>query len=487
MYAALHHAPPASKQAVPPSQMRPKSDMQSQPKPSLSIAPPATNRSPIPASSNPSAQASNTGKFPCNLRDCKRVCNSAAALEAHQQDVHGVGRKHPTLPIKKNGILKPRAQEQLRSHGLLQPSVAGPQGYRPAPPSSPRLVPQSGPRIAFPPPRPAPTAKSPLPMGLKASVAARPAMTRPPPPPAATGHAVGGQAEFDQANLIYGKIARLRIQSDITIQHDGKMICGGIAWTRIGVAKQVDVVGMLDKYTHLPAKLQAKEYLPAPKTFKDDYRIHYPADDFQHSPDRLSGNPGLGVVALSCSKIVLHNGRQEAVKVAVIDVLSCRILMNFLVWTDPKAPVKDWRPRVTGLTNIGDVEAARQNGYKVLKGWQAARAAVWKFIDKETIIVGYNLRADLDALRMIHGRAVDIAKSVEKAAAGPLSRAQLSLDSLCRDYPGVILKPHATFGRDCLLDAFAVREFGLWMLKQGDELVKKAKAKSRDYQILHPA
>ena len=315
---------------------------------------------------------------------------------------------------------------------------------------------------------------------------ARPSTVAPAPPPAATGHSVEGQAEFDQANVIYGKIARLCIQSDITIQHDGKMLCGGIAFTRIALAKQAGVVAALDKLTHLPAKLQSKEYLPPPKTFKDDYQAHYPAEDFQHSPDRHPDQPGLEAVALSCSKIVLHNGCQEAVKIAVVDVTSCRILMNFLIWTDSKALVKDWRPRVTGLSNIGDVEAARQAGYKVLQGWQAARAALWKFIDKETIIVGYNLRADLDALRMIHGRAVDIAKSVEKAAGGPFSKAQLSLDSLCRDYPGFILQAHPTFGRDCLLDAFAIRQFALWMIKFGDEVVKRAKAKSREYQLVNP-
>jgi hypothetical protein len=284
--------------------------------------------------------------------------------------------------------------------------------------------------------------------------------------------------------LIYGRIARLRIQSDITIQHDGKLLCGGIAWTRIGVAKQSNVVEMFEKFTHLPTKLQLTEYLPAPKTFKDTYTAHYPAEDFQHSPDRRLGNAALGIVALSCTKILLDNGCQEAVKIAAVDVLTCRILMDFLVCTDPKELVKDWRPRVTGLSNISNLEDARQAGYKILKGWKAARAALWAFVDKETTIVGYNLRADLDVLRMIHGRAVDITKVVEKAAAGPLSRGQLSLDSLCREFPGVILNAHPKYGRDCLLDAFAIREFGLWVLKQGDEMVRKAKSKSREYQIL---
>ncbi|KAF2257176.1 hypothetical protein BU26DRAFT_413874 [Trematosphaeria pertusa] len=292
---------------------------------------------------------------------------------------------------------------------------------------------------------------------------------------------IGGPAEIAQANFICGKILRLLIQSDISIQDDGKMICGGTAWTRIGVAKQPEVIGMFDNLCHLPKKLQG-EYLPPPKAFRSEYQAKYPVSDFEPSPEQLPSKPGLGVVAISCSKIVLADGRLEVVKIAAIDVISCRILMNHLVCTDPKASVKDWRTSITGVASFQDIEATRQAGYKVLKGWQAARAALWKFVDKETIIVGYNLRSDLDALRMIHGRAVDVAKSVEKAANGPLSKQQLSLESLCRDYPEVHLKADPVYGCDCLQNAFAARELGLWIIKNGDNLVKRAKQKSLDYQ-----
>jgi hypothetical protein len=486
MYAALHRAPSAPpKQAMLPLHTHLNNSMLNQLPSALSVATPrtelASGHQPAPCVTNRTL-ASVAGKFACqNPLDgsCKRSFDSEQAVKEHQRAVHGGGSRLPDFPGKNSGILTSHAKQQLQKQGLLRSSSSASTGApcltlpisRAKGPSE--TAPLQGPRQAPPPPP-----------GLRPMILSR-LNTKVPLPSATSGQSAGGPAETDQATFIYGKIVRLRIQSDITIQNDGNMLCGGIAWTRIGVAKQGDVVRMFDQFTHLPTKLQIKEYLPAPKTFKDEYQVHYPADDFRHSPDRIPDHSGHGVVALSCSKIVLHNGCQEAVKIAVVDVLSCRILMSFLIWTDTKASVKDWRPRVTGLSNIRDIEAARQAGYKVLKGWQAARAALWKFIDKETIILGYNLRADFDTLRMIHGRAVDIAKSVEKAAAGPLSRAQLSLDSLCREFPGVALKAHATFGRDCLVDAFAIREFGLWMIKQGDELVIKAKSKSREYQIFY--
>jgi hypothetical protein len=300
-----------------------------------------------------------------------------------------------------------------------------------------------------------------------------------------TSMSIGGAADLDQAKQIQAKILRLLIQADIYIQHDGKMNVCGIEWTRIGIAKQAEVVSMLDTMCHLPKILQG-EYVPAPKAFKDDYNAEYPSSDFEPSPIRNSAKPGLGAVAVSCSKVVLEGGRQEIVKIAAVDLITCRILMNHLVCTDAHAEVSDWCPTVTGLFSWKDVEAARKAGYKVFKGWAAARDALHRFVDKESIVVGHNLRSDLDSLRMIHGRAVDIAKVIEKAAQGPLSKAQLALDSLCRDYPEIGLKSDPEYGRDSLMNAFAVREFGLWAIKNKERLASIAKQKSRDYQIIMP-
>jgi hypothetical protein len=286
---------------------------------------------------------------------------------------------------------------------------------------------------------------------------------------------------MEQAKYIQGKILALLVQSDILIYHDGKILVCGIPWTRIGVEKQRGVVELFDGMCHLPKALQG-EYLPPPKTFLSDYKLQYPASDFQPSPARDRAKPGLGVVALACSKVVLANGPEEVVKISAVDVVTCRILMNYLVCGDPNVPVKDWRSSETGLFSWDDIEHARKQKYKVFKGWSAARSALWKFVDKGTIILGNNLRSDLDALRMVHGRAVDIAKVAEKAAKGPLSKAQLGLDSMCRDFPVITLKSDSEYGRDMLMNAFAIREMGLWLIKNDKDFEKKIRAKSVDLQ-----
>ncbi|KAF2116625.1 hypothetical protein BDV96DRAFT_572547 [Lophiotrema nucula] len=294
-----------------------------------------------------------------------------------------------------------------------------------------------------------------------------------------------GPEDFQQSDVICGQILRLGLQQDILIGEEGHIECGGMNWTRVGVSRQGDVAGMLEKLCHLPKILQSSEYVPAPKTFKDEYKLPYPVVDFTHSPDRNPLRPALAVVAISCSKVLLADGLQEVVKVAAVDVLTCRILMNALVCTNPYATVDDWRSTSTGMASYHDMEAARRDGYKVFKGWKAAKAALYKFIDMQTIIVGQNLRGDLDALRMVHGRSVDIAKTVEKAAGGALSKRQLSLETLCRDLPAAHLTTHPTFGRDALQNAFAIRELALWALKNEDKLTRWAKARSNEFMMVN--
>jgi hypothetical protein len=298
---------------------------------------------------------------------------------------------------------------------------------------------------------------------------------------------MGGAYEMEQAQQIQGKILRLLIQTDIFIHHDGKMTVCGIDWTRIGVQKQPDVFGMFEGMIHLPRALW-DEYLPPPTAFESDYTAQYSAAEFANPPPHDRFKPGLKVVVIACTKVLLRGDekRQEVVKIAAIDLITCRILMNHLVCTDSKAPVANWRSNETGLFSWDDMEQARKQGYKVFKGWSAVRDALYKVIDSNTIIVGHNLRSDLDSLRIVHGRAVDIAKIAEKRAGGPLSKVQLGLDSLCRTFPAVTLKSDPEYGRDVLMNAFAVREMGLWAIKNAERFDKEIKQKSRDYVVIMP-
>lgn len=428
------------------------------------LAPPQGNTPPC----------SGTKDFVCNINGCTRSYGSEAGLKMHKTDAHGIGGKVLDLRGKDSWMLSQRERERLKAEGLLRASPAphggrgGSRGARPAPapavfhappPSAPshRLRPAAGPYSQT----SHQTSVSPLPTSMN----------------------FGGALEIEQAKFICGKTLRLLLQTNIFIHHDGRMSLGGIDWTRIRVSRQPDVAGMFNDMCHLPRKLQSLEYVPAPKTFAAEYTAQYPVAEIESAPARNPAKPAFEIISMSCSKITLGDGRREVVKIAAIDVLTCRVLMSYLVCTDPNASVSNWHSATTGLSSFQDMEDARQAGYRVLKGWMAARSALFKFIDKETIIVGYNLRSELDALRIIHGRAVDIAKVVEKAAQGPLSKAQVSLDSWCRDVANVAtLKTDSVFGRDCIMNAFAAREIGLWTIKNKEKFEKAAKQKTKDYQ-----
>lgn len=434
----------------------------------------------------PSVQPIVTGTFVCTIKGCQLSYNSRQGFEMHQKDAHGVGGEGLDLYGRDSWMLGQRERERLKAEGLIRAAPDASRGGKS------RRGKRGGNASAI------PAASHALP--LVASARRGPATPGPyrqtvlhanvqaPVLPLPIGQSVGGPLELEQAKFVCGKMLRLLLQTDVFIHHNGKMSIGGSDWTRIGVDRQRELVSMFEKMCHLPLKLQALEYVPAPRTFLPEYNAQYPAMEFKSAPARDPTKPGLGIVAMACSKITLNNRCHEIVKIAAIDVLTCRVLMSHLVCTDPHAQVTNWHSSTTGLTCFEDLEDARKAGYKVLKGWTVARSALFKFIDNETIIVGHNLRSELDALRIVHGRAVDIAKVVEKAAEGPLSKVQVSLDSWCRDVANVArLKTDPVFGRDCVVNAFAVREIALWSIKNRDTFEKVAKQKTKEYQLVMEA
>lgn len=408
--------------------------------------------------------------FSCQKRGCAKSFKSELALKAHDGDVHGIASQNLDLHSRDSWTLgnREREQDRLRAEALLRVSPGTIRGRGSRRPLHARRCVATGPGVAT-------TA-----LAQVHQVHVHP---RPPPPgpamPICTN--AGGPAEMEQAKLIQGKILRLLIQSDIYITNYGKLRACGIDWIRVRMYVQSEVVGTIESMVHLPKSLQ-DEYAPFPKAFSEEYQYAYHSEDFQKSPARDSMKPGLGAVALACSKVILADGAQEVVKVAAVDVVSGRILMNHLVCTSPNAAVADWHSASTGLFAWRDMERARSYGYKVFRGWSAVRSALHQFIDKDTILVGHRLRSDLDALRMIHGQAIDVAKVYEKAANGPLNKMQLGLDSMCKQLFDTELKDDPEYGRDVLMNAFAARDIVLWASKNEETLRKKARQTSLDLQ-----
>jgi hypothetical protein len=414
------------------------------------------------------------GELSCDVPGCGRTLNSEKAMTVHKADAHGIGGKGLDLYGKDSWMLSQKEREQAKQQGLL--NIPGPR---------PALTQKRG---NAPMRRPHPSAFSQQVTSLALQEKRAPPPSMPAIAEVATGSNVPGPGPEDteQAENVAGKIIRLTLQADVIFQHDGKFTYDGIGWRRIPVLKQADIVPKFDELCHLPSFMEGDEFVPAPVNLKDDYDYYNPVAEFETSPVPSPNNPGLRVVAVTCSKIKMANGCLEAVKIAAVDVATCRILLSHLVFGEPSVPVQNWNTEVTGLRGLGDLETARQQGYRIFKGWKAARAALWKFIDKETILVGHNLRADLDSLRIIHGRAVDVAKVFETAASGPLSRQQLSLESMCRGLLEKDLPSDPQFGRDALMNAFAARELALFRIKHNDKWVRWAKTKSLEYQRIAP-
>jgi hypothetical protein len=427
----------------------------------------------VPAN-NRSTQDVVSNQIKCLVVGCTKTFRTARALRYHQTEAHGIGD---------NVNIYGKAREDLIRHGLLHvksnpdtsPSRPRQQGNITT--SAMNGYPQTM-RGPIPSASPYPTSYIGQQNWSSAQVAST--VTNP------TGASAGGLEDEKQANDICGKMMRLALQTDMIIKPNGEMTYGAQSCFRIPVNKQKEAVISIGELCHLRVTVQAENHVPSPKAFQDENAHHYAVDEFETTPNPLGEEHALKVVAIACSKILLTTGCQEIVKLAAVDVITGRILMSNLVCTNAKMPVKEWRITMTGLTSFHDIEAGRQQGYKVFKGWEAARAALFKFIDKRTIIVGHNLRNDLDALRIVHGRAVDVAKLIEKAAGAPMSKQQLSLETLSRELTNIKLATHPNFGRDCLQNAFAIRQIVLWILKNPEAQKKWAKARSLEYQRLNP-
>ena len=439
------------------------------------------------ASSVPPTPPPAIGTFSCNVASCGKTFRSEAGLKQHQRDSHGIGGDKSDLYGRDSRQLAQGVRTQLRNAGLLRPETGPPpQNLQHLPPKNTQRPPAHVGRGT-------PVPKIQVPMRQGPVSAPQPsrgnfAATVPPNNAPTGGLGIGGPAEIAQANQIQDTTMRLLMTAEISICHDGKILYNGIAWQRIGVARQEDAADMLDKLVHLPKPLQADFHVSYPKMFAKDFEtVNYPASESEHLP-QSQDSPRLKVIVLCCSKILLDNGQEEVVKIAVVDVLTGQTLLNYLVCTDSKQSVRDWRTSTTGLASFQNIETLRLAKYKVLQGWKAVRAALGRYADPNTIIIGYNLRGDLDALRIVHGRSIDIVKVMEKAAdGGALSKGQIRIEALLRDLPKVQLRPDSSYGRDCLQDAFALRELALWHLQNEANTITYIKKKSLEYQRISGA
>jgi RNA exonuclease 1 len=108
-------------------------------------------------------------------------------------------------------------------------------------------------------------------------------------------------------------------------------------------------------------------------------------------------------VALDCEMGTAISGDSELIRVTLIDYFSGAVLVNNFV--DPDVPMQHLNTRFSGVSWLDITQAKRQG--RCLAGKAGARAAIWRYVGPDTIVVGYGANNDLRALRWIHELMVD--------------------------------------------------------------------------------
>ncbi|TQV98272.1 hypothetical protein V2A60_007973 [Cordyceps javanica] len=129
--------------------------------------------------------------------------------------------------------------------------------------------------------------------------------------------------------------------------------------------------------------------------------------EYFYTPPRTGSLPGqqkpLAAVVLDCEMGTAASGESELIRVSAVDFFTRRVLVDSLVW--PEVRMAHFNTRYSGVSRPS-MEAARRAG-RTLGGRAGARAALWRFVDPHTIVVGHSANSDLNALRWIHPIVID--------------------------------------------------------------------------------
>ncbi|PYH43178.1 uncharacterized protein BP01DRAFT_403198, partial [Aspergillus saccharolyticus JOP 1030-1] len=174
-------------------------------------------------------------------------------------------------------------------------------------------------------------------------------------------------------------------------------------------------------------------------------------------------------------------GLQRVAYLAVVDFLTGEVLINQYV--KPSGRVTHWNSRITGIT-LKDMNAAVRSG-AAFRDWQAAREAVWDYVDSDTVLIGQTLHNDLHALGMVHFRVVDTALLTAEAVFSGWEDSTRyprlwSLKKLAWAMLGRQIQARSA-GHSALEDALATRDVLIHCLENPVELRKWACEGRREY------
>ncbi|GKT46261.1 SMR domain-containing protein [Colletotrichum spaethianum] len=109
-------------------------------------------------------------------------------------------------------------------------------------------------------------------------------------------------------------------------------------------------------------------------------------------------------VALDCEMGTAYDGESELIRVTLVDYFTSEILLDSLV--DPQVAMQHYNTKWSGVSRQ-QMNDARAKGTCITGGLAAVRAAVWRWVGPDTVVVGHAVHNDLASLRWIHPLVVD--------------------------------------------------------------------------------
>lgn len=133
-------------------------------------------------------------------------------------------------------------------------------------------------------------------------------------------------------------------------------------------------------------------------------------------------------VALDCEMGVSIYGEPELVRISMVDFFTGEILIDSLVY--PRVRLQHLNTRYSGVTR-DMLETARKRKQCIMGGRDAARAQVWRYVGRETIVVMHGGQSDMMALRWIHDRVIDtfVVEGWRRDAAAAMEAAKKKADA----------------------------------------------------------
>ncbi|PYI08302.1 ribonuclease H-like protein [Aspergillus sclerotiicarbonarius CBS 121057] len=204
----------------------------------------------------------------------------------------------------------------------------------------------------------------------------------------------------------------------------------------------------------------------ASRDHKDPRKGTILGSQFQNTPPSPTNrHQKRKAVVIDCEMVTITSGRRHIASIAAVDFLTGEVLLNDYIYPEPK--IVNYNTRYSGITHAAMMVAVK-NG-TALRGWEAARRALWEHVDKDTVLIGHALQNDLSTMGIIHSQVVDSQILTGEAifptlsAGDPLPRLT-GLKALTSELAQYDIQTGRK-GHTALEDAYATRDVVIWCLR----------------------